>query len=184
MILLVTGSRDWPVGDKRDIFNHLHRWYGEQSQGWPPDERLTVRHGAARGVDTWASEWVDEARQILGEEWMDLIQEDPHPVSHAEWTRNPRYAGHNRNIRMVNMDPPPDYVIAFSYAQSTGTAGCWRHAHVISRIPGLFISWEVLHGGNLGSYSDLAGRGGLVAPVPRAEQPARAPGDPYGDRLF
>lgn len=178
MILLVTGSRDWPVPDKRDIFNHLHRWYGENSQFW--GDRVTVRHGAARGVDTWASEWVAEAQQILGEDHMHLIDEDPHPVTRAEWQRNPRYAGHNRNIRMVNMDPPPDYVIAFSYQQSSGTAGCWRHAHVLARIPGLFISWEVLHGG----YPDIEGRGGVVAAVPRAEQPARAPGGADGDRLF
>lgn len=177
MILLVTGSRDWPEEDKRDIINHLHRWYGENSHIW--GDRLTVRHGGARGPDTWASEWVDEARQILGEEWMDLIDEDPHPVSREEWKLNPRWAGKLRNIAMIKKDPPPDFVIAFSYQGSGGTSHCWNEAHVAAQIPGLFVSWEVLHG-----YSDYAGRGGVVDALPRAELAARAPGDAAGDRLF
>lgn len=178
MILLVTGSRDWPVPDKRDIFNHLHRWYGNNSQFW--NGPVVVRHGGARGPDTWASEWVAEAQQILGEDFMHLIQEDPHPVSREAWRANPYRAGKVRNLEMIHMDPPPDYVIAFSYANSGGTSHCWNAAHVEAQIPGLFISWEVLHGG----YPDNAGRGGVVAAGARAEQPAPASGGAAGDGLF
>ena len=176
MIVLVTGSREYPYDDRADIFKVLDHYFQELCT--EPTDRFIVRHGAARGVDHFASMWVAKAREFLGE-WCDLVDEDPWPVSPEQWRRSPHLAGKNRNLAMINADPPPDLCLAFSYQSSGGTAHCWRQARIAGiQTPDIF-AWEAIHG-----YPHHPGAGDVVAAVPRAEQPARAPGHPHGDRLF
>jgi hypothetical protein len=94
MRVVVCGSRDWT--DERMIVHVLRRL----------PQVTTIVHGAARGADRIAGA-VAKRFGMDVEEWP------------ANWTTNPRRAGLDRNLAML--DTEPGLVIAFWDGRSTGT---------------------------------------------------------------
>lgn len=90
-VILVTGSRTWT---NYDFVKETLSGYGKFN------EQITVRHGAARGLDTLAR----DAALELG------FDHDPMP---ADWTRNGRGAGYIRNAEMLKKEPLPGVCLAF-----------------------------------------------------------------------
>jgi hypothetical protein len=84
-VILITGSRDWK--DRTFLYSALDR-----ARTLYPGRRVVVRHGAARGADTLASNWVDSIGNHR------LVDEDPIPADgFGPWPA----AGMIRNAHMV-----------------------------------------------------------------------------------
>ena len=98
MRILVCGSRDWQ--DKDLIENTLRKYH---------DGNLSIVTGDARGAD-----W--EASEFAKRQGIDV------KVYHAHWKKFGKFAGPERNTRML-LEGKPDLVIAFhtNITQSRGT---------------------------------------------------------------
>lgn len=106
-VILVTGTRHGPDEfQMADIRKHL----GELPAG------SIVRHGAARGVDTFIG---SEAKRILGSG----VTVEKYP---ADWDRYGKAAGFRRNHQMVDLGA--DEVWAYP-GQGPGTVHCMKAAH-------------------------------------------------------
>lgn len=101
MICAVTGGRDHVVTRaEKDAFQDALLSYGV----------TVVRHGAARGVDTWVAEWVERKEFLRIEAWP------------AQWKKHGKIAGRIRNRAMLQGPPPVGLLIAFP--GGSGTAHC------------------------------------------------------------
>lgn len=137
MIVVVTGSRDWPDQPRiRHILDFIWACCCQAGDGLAP-EALTVRHGANGNADSAAHFWATEYREA-GKP----ISPDSHP---AKWHLFGKAAGGFRNQEMF--DPGDvDLCVGFSYRQSRGTADCvdrartadvpvWFHSHGFASPP-------------------------------------------------
>ena len=95
MKVLVTGSRDWDDSFLVDVV--LWGLFTRHAA------LFTVAHGAARGADTMAHNWVDLYGSRLG------ASEARYP---ADWEKDGKAAGPIRNQRMLD-EFKPDLVVAF-----------------------------------------------------------------------
>lgn len=106
MRVLISGDRNWePYYVVEAVLRELRLEYYE----------LTILHGAARGVDTFAG--------LAAHEIGIPVEEYP-----ADWAKNGRAAGIIRNRQML--DTRPDLVIAFhnNLLASRGTRHCVEEA--------------------------------------------------------
>lgn len=108
--VLVTGSREW----RHPILLEGILVAAYAKAGKP--ENFTVRHGAARGVDTLADNVAGRHR------W----KRDVHPVTPLAWKTMGKRAGPLRNQHMVNLGA--DLCLAFIRDHSPGATGCARLA--------------------------------------------------------
>lgn len=108
--LLVTGSRDWPLSV---IVSTViaHEWL---QWGKPP---LTLVHGGAKGVDTFAAESIDTA--FVAEDGSKPFKIERHD---ALWDVHGKAAGFIRNAEMVALGA--DLCIAFVLNDSPGAMHC------------------------------------------------------------
>jgi hypothetical protein len=120
MIIAVTGGRYHVVTDKEaqrfwDTMNESIREFG----------MVTLRHGAARGVDSWCAEWGGCSSRITVEAWP------------ANWRRDGRaWAGRRRNRAML--EGPPRVGLLIAFPGNEGTHHCVSVAGEIE-IPVEFI---------------------------------------------
>jgi YspA, cpYpsA-related SLOG family len=105
--ILVTGSRDWT--DKPTLRHAIFQTW--QAAGSPKQTILIV--GGARGADTYA--------QLCGESFGFIIE-----LYEADWEKEKRSAGPQRNQRMVNSGA--NICLAFLIPPSKGTADCIKKA--------------------------------------------------------
>jgi SLOG family YspA-like protein len=115
MRVLVTGSRDWY--DEEHLRGALEMVY----KHWLETERGTtfvVVQGGARGADTMAQRWAQEAHRIDARVLCELHS--------ADWEQYGKAAGHIRNRVMVERGA--DYCLAFPLGESRGTRGCMKLA--------------------------------------------------------
>jgi hypothetical protein len=104
---LITGSRyGWTQEEVKNGLDSVRAARGI-------DIRVTVVHGNAQGVDTFAKNWVDHIRFGV---------EEPYAVSAAEWKLHGAAAGPLRNKKMVST--APDCAVAFLFRNSVGTTHC------------------------------------------------------------
>ncbi len=106
--LLVTGSRyiaECQAADLFKILDSLETEYGEVTY---------LIHGAAKGADTFASEWAT----------MRDVAEIAFP---ANWKAHGKGAGPRRNIAMLDAHPDA-IVVAFPVPDSIGTFHCIKEA--------------------------------------------------------
>lgn len=122
MIILVTGSRDWPEEDWRVVSDTLYDLNPEN--GW----EHTLIHGGARGADQIAE------NVVLVRNWR--IQRFP-----AQWAEQGRSAGPLRNQRMV--DTQPDVCVVFRRNKSRGATDCGERAEKAG-IPTYWVEYEDL----------------------------------------
>jgi len=97
MRLLVTGSRDWP--HYRAVWAALNELAVACVETFDPE--LTVVHGDARGVDSFADSWA----RGLGPDLPDglRVMREPHRVIPSEWRAYGNWAAHRRNAAMVRL---------------------------------------------------------------------------------
>ena len=111
MIVIVCGSRGWTDSAKiKEVLAEIE-----------PD---IVIAGGARGADRLGA----QAARDLG------IKVEEYPVTSADWQREGKRAGLNRNYLMLN-EGKPDIVLAFWDGQSRGT----KHMIDISREKGVEV---------------------------------------------
>ena len=70
-----------------------------------------VISGGARGIDRYSILWAKEQGLPFHEE----------KIPSEEWQRLGKGAGHDRNLRMAHLIPPPDAVLAIHDGLSNGT---------------------------------------------------------------
>jgi hypothetical protein len=116
--VLVTGSRGWPQDRAYMIDTALDE--AVEIARKEVADLLLVRHGAAEGVDTMASNWVK--RNPVAQHWMPVVEEIHRPA----WDIHGRPAGHIRNAQMVNMGA--ELCLAFIKDESAGATGCLQAA--------------------------------------------------------
>lgn len=115
--VLVTGSRDWLDGGA--VWRELDAVWTRITP-----RLLIVVHGACKtGADAQAAAWVADMRRRLPST---EVNDEPHPVTRAEWSRHGGYAGPRRNAAMVRTGA--DVCLAFIRAGSSGATGCARLA--------------------------------------------------------
>lgn len=115
MIVLVTGSRDWPeVQRVVHILDFVWSCCSTAGDGLAP-EPLTVRHGGNGVVDTAAHYWALNHHYVGRPAAPDAMP--------ADWKQLGKRAGGIRNQAMVDKGGI-DLCIAFSYCGSSGTADC------------------------------------------------------------
>lgn len=104
------------------VYNALGKLYTERilNQGLAETESFVVVHGAARGADSFASEWIKAMRAYSNS---DLFVEERH---YAHWDHYGKVAGLLRNQEMVDLGA--EVCLAFSRGNSRGTADCIRRA--------------------------------------------------------
>jgi hypothetical protein len=120
MVLMVTGSRDWPQDQWPIIYNALSELLlRAQNRG----EGFSLLHGAAKGADEIAGDWADD-NEILH----DLEEFRPDYDAHG------KRAPHVRNDEMLRL---ADYVVAFWDGKSRGTKSVIRKAQKLG------IAYEV-----------------------------------------
>lgn len=103
MRVLITGSRGWT--NREFLWSRL----GALLSSVPQGEVLTIVHGAARGADTLARQWVEFAQRVGHD-----VDQEVHPYL-SGWGRA---GGHVRNQAMV--DAGADLVLAFILDNSPG----------------------------------------------------------------
>ena len=116
--ICVTGGRDY---DKPELVE----WVIYQLKLALPnrDFDVTLIHGDARGVDTFAKEvaWNDFHNGTIGMAW----KTKPYSVSKEEWKQYGRQAGPRRNRIMLTESKPH---VLISFPGGRGTADCIRTA--------------------------------------------------------
>ena len=111
MVLMVTGSRDWPQDQWPIIYNALSELrLRAENRG----EGFSVLHGGAKGADEIAADWADDQA-------LDYLVEEFPPDYEAHGKRAP----HVRNDEMLRL---ADYVVAFWDGKSRGTKSVIRKA--------------------------------------------------------
>jgi hypothetical protein len=110
MLVLVTGSRDWPPSTLRDVAQEMLCQFDRMPSG------TVVMHGGARGVDDLAG----VLARFFG------LTERKMPVTSEMWRKHGKRAGPMRNIAML--DECPDLVLAFWNQKSNGTEQCFTEA--------------------------------------------------------
>lgn len=90
-------------------------------QAWSDGVMMVVVHGAARGGDTLADEWV---ATYAAPPYRWPVIAEPHPIDGAAWRVEGLRAGHNRNQRMV--DAGADVCLAF--IMPCAKPGCRKNA--------------------------------------------------------
>jgi len=125
--ILVTGSRDF--NDYGAVARALTVAIDELKYRFPDDKRIIVMHGAARGADALAKEFVNKTERTFRSHGY-TIQEVGYP---ARWNKHGKQAGPIRNALMVGK--MPDLVLAFFLRGATnyGTTDC----HTKAKIAGL-----------------------------------------------
>lgn len=166
MIIVVTGSRDWT--DLEVVESELLAAVADRPYGDP----VTIRHGAARGLDVIAA---DVAH---GQGWGC----EPWP---AEWDTHGKAAGGIRNQAMLDADPPPDKVVAFPIAESRGTWDMVRRARKAG-IETVIVGVQLEAPGEGYTYRDTAPCRGCRATIHWWETPngKLGPYDPDGTSHF
>jgi hypothetical protein len=109
--ILICGSRDWPY--RSHVFNRVEKLHAELRGN------LLIIAGGAAGPDSWAVEAakrLDIETIVVQPTWR-----RPNGSLNTE-------AGRERNIQMLDMRP--DFVIAFWYNESGGTAHTIRNAQI------------------------------------------------------
>lgn len=122
MRILVTGSRDFNKADKVrwGITVALETLIAK----FPDDKEIVIVHGAAKGADALAENYVHNTAQYLTDKGY-RIRQEKHP---ANWDKNGRAAGPIRNQEMV--DKGADICVAFVKvgAANRGTTDCANRA--------------------------------------------------------
>lgn len=114
MRILITGSREWPRPEV--VHGHIEMAVAEHCR----DSSVTIIHGAARGVDTFAHQWC-ETHPMYGAVF--VVEE----IHRAAWKSPERKAaGIWRNRRMV--DAGADLCLAFICQGSAGATHCADYA--------------------------------------------------------
>lgn len=113
MRVIVSGSRTWT--DREAIFGALDLIADAARYNAEP---LTVVHGAAKGADTIADEWV---RERSAAEWPVLVERYP-----ADWRVFGKPAGMIRNQSMVKLGA--DACVVFVLGDSRGATHCGEAA--------------------------------------------------------
>lgn len=118
MRILVTGSRDF--SDYNIVMRGLSVAIETLVERNPGVTEIVVVHGAARGADEMAGNFVRHARAFMKGQGINLIEER-HP---AEWDKFGKAAGPVRNQKMVDLGA--DICVAFFTNKSTsrGTLHC------------------------------------------------------------
>lgn len=99
MRILVCGGRDYV--DARIVYDVL-----DDMCKWKPVS--VIIHGAASGADTLAKKWAKKKG----------IQDEPYPVTRADWVAKGHAAGPIRNQQMLDKGKP-DIVLAFPGGRGT-----------------------------------------------------------------
>ena len=120
MRILITGSRD--MNDYSKVAFAISAAIDELHRNNPDDKEIIIVHGAARGADTLAGDYVSQARSFLSNEGVS-IREEKHP---AKWREHGKAAGPKRNAKMVALGA--DVCLAFPSSTSVGTLQCARMA--------------------------------------------------------
>lgn len=102
MRVLVCGGRTF--GDARLVFATLDQLHREK-------RITTIIHGAARGADSFASEWA----RAHANRYASTVREEAYP---ADWKKNGRAAGPIRNARMIS-EGKPELCVAFPGGKGT-----------------------------------------------------------------
>lgn len=123
MVILVTGSREWPTNDTGISLIRIalvdvmkRRYYPEKI----PRSKIRVIHGAARGADTIAANICDSLAI-----WH---SGDKYHVPKSEWNRLGKKAGVLRNQQMLDENPEIEIVLAFRIGLAKGTNDMIRRA--------------------------------------------------------
>lgn len=145
--ILVSGSRNAGIASVDAIGHAL----GAIRDTTAPGQKVTLRHGAARGVDTLAAElatafgWAVDPYPAAWQECGDGCPPRPHLRSKNGYTWCP-HAGHRRNAAMLTATPRPTYILAFPAVGSAGKGGTWNFmqqavdlGYVIDRVVPLLI---------------------------------------------
>lgn len=142
MKVIVTASRTWDNDEK------LWRALTALLIMANDKESFEVVHGAARGGDQLASDWVmwQNWAKIRPAKWLRVaragpVSEKQYPVTDQQW-RASRAAGLHRNTKMVAENRDADLVVAFSRAGSRGTAHCVSQA-LQWGLPVWFIDYDL-----------------------------------------
>lgn len=100
MIVIVCGGRNYRL--RSELYTQMDRLH--------TDKPITLlRHGKATGADEVAGQWA-KSRDV---------PVDEHPVTKEEWFIKGKGAGPERNQRMLDANPKPDLVVAFSGGYGT-----------------------------------------------------------------
>jgi hypothetical protein len=118
MRILITGSRDF--SDARTVMRGITVAIETLITKFPDDKEIVIVHGAARGADTLAENYVHNTAQYLTSKGY-RIRQEKHP---AKWDDHGRSAGPIRNQEMV--DKGADICVAFikGGAANRGTTDC------------------------------------------------------------
>lgn len=131
--ILVTGSRKWI--DRHLVEHVLKKWLRDRYHSRPegPD-KPTLRHGAAKGLDTMAAElWSGWGLPLdtMRAEWTECSElcdgtgKCRITVPAGEYCVN---AGRARNCEMVDKQPYPEMCFAFIKDYSGGALHCAEYA--------------------------------------------------------
>lgn len=116
MIVIVTGSRDWPV--ERMIWTELDSLLAISKERQEP---FLLKHGACKkGADAMARNW------FTYQYYQGLVPWDAMKEYAAEWDGFGKAAGPLRNQAMV--ETGADRVLAFRLNHSSGTTDCMDRA--------------------------------------------------------
>lgn len=123
MQILVTGSRTWK--DSARIWKVL----SELEQLSPGQTNILVHGGCKKGVDALAHSYAE-----IGH-WETIVVK-------ANWSEYGRYAGPERNERMVTQyGPTTDVFLVCSRNYSNGTEDCARLIRQVAKKPGAMIMY-------------------------------------------
>lgn len=122
MRVLVTGSRDF--SDARTVMRGITVAIETLIAKFPEDKEIVIIHGAAKGADALAENYVHNTAQYLTSKGY-RIRQEKHP---ANWDKHGRAAGPIRNQEMV--DKGADICVAFVKvgAANRGTTDCANRA--------------------------------------------------------
>lgn len=121
MRILITGSRHFTNYDT--VMRGLSVAIETLVSRNPEATEIVVVHGAARGADEMAGNFVRHARAFLKGQGITLTEER-HPVTQADWNTLGKSAGVVRNQKMVDLGA--DICVAFFKAgePNKGTTHC------------------------------------------------------------
>lgn len=122
MRVLITGSREF--NDARTVMRGITVAIETLIKKFPDDKEIVIVHGAAKGADTLAENYVHNTALYLSEKGYRIRQEK----NPAKWDQHGRGAGPIRNQEMV--DKGADICVAFVKvgAANRGTTDCANRA--------------------------------------------------------
>lgn len=125
--ILVSGSRNASIANVDAIGYALDHIRDTAA----PGQKVTLRHGAARGVDSIAAEiavafgWAVDPYPAAWQECGEGCPPRPHLRSKGGYTWCPQ-AGHRRNGAMLTATPRATHIFAFPAVGSAGKGGTWN----------------------------------------------------------